>query len=100
MKNIEISGPFFKFSSPYGDRTTLHRDEWFVSRKLTKRQLASPKCSKISRILGEHCLGNIIKFKNRSDYVISQLFPRTAFNSLDKAVQFLVENEGKLVFCS
>ena len=94
-KSIELSGPYYKFSSPYG-KATLQRDEWFVKRKLTKSQQKT-ECQKIT---GSKSLGRIIKFKNRRDYVIDQLYPRQAFKSLQKAIDFLISNEGKLVFCT
>jgi len=93
---IKISGPYFNFDRPYGDWTTLHRDEYFVSRPLSKKE----QKTEFQKITGSTCLGRIIKFRNRSDYVIDQLFPRKAFKSLKTAVNFLVKNEGKLVFCT
>ena len=95
-KNIRLSGPYYKFSNPYGDRVTCQRDEWFVFRKLTKRQ----QKTEFQKITGERCLGNIVKFRDKNEYVISQLFPRQAFRSLKGAINFLIRNEGKLVFCS
>jgi hypothetical protein len=77
---VQVTGPYFAFSSPYG-KPTLDRDEWFVNSN-------------------GKCIGRIVKFMGHKDYVIDQLFPRTAFRSLKKAVDFLVENNGKLVFCT
>lgn len=97
-RNVRISGPYYKFSCPYGGRTTLHRDEWFVSKKLTKKQ----QKTEFQKITGESCLGHIIKFRNpkKLPYVIDQLHPHTAFKTLQQAVDFLIKNHGKLVFCS
>ena len=95
-KNITLSGPYYKFSCPYGDQTTLHRDEWYVSKTLSK----SEQKTEIQKILGSTCLGSITKFRNRKDYVIDQLYPYTSFPSLTKAINFLIDNEGKLVFCT
>ena len=112
QRNISVSGPYFEFSCPYGDRTYLHRDMWFscpygdrtylhrdmwyVSKKLSKAQ----QKTEFQKILGTTCLGSITKFRNRKEYVIDQLYPHKALPSLQKAVDFLVKNQGKLVFCS
>jgi len=78
---VEIAGPYYKFSTPFGEATS-HRDEWFVS-------------------MNDKCLGRIIRFRrNKRRYVIDQLYPTKDFHSLVKAVDFLVENKGKLVFCT
>jgi len=95
MKKIEVNGPYYKFSSPFG-KATLPRDEWFVSRLLEPNE----QITEIQKILKSVCLGNIVKFKDRKDYCISQLYPSKYFKTLKKAVNFLVKNEGKLVFCS
>jgi hypothetical protein len=95
-RNVRVSGPYYNFSKPYGTFVTLQRDEWYVAKKLTKRQ----QKTEFQKITGETCLGSIVKFRNRKDYVISQLHPRKAFSSLQKAINFLIENQGKLVFCS
>mgnify|MGYP001017283385 CR=1 FL=1 len=98
-RNVYISGPYYKFSKPYGDRVTLQRDEWFVSKKLTKKQ----QKTEFQKITGESCLGHIIKFRRKGKklpYVISNLHPHTAFKTLQQAVDFLIKNHGKLVFCS
>ncbi|TRZ49161.1 MAG: hypothetical protein D4S01_09170 [Dehalococcoidia bacterium] len=94
--NVSVSGPYFKFSCRYGDRTTLHCDMWYVSKKLPKAQ----QKTEFQKILGKTCLGCIIKFRNRKEYVIDQLYPHKALPSLQKAVDFLIKNQGKLVFCS
>ena len=93
---VNVSGPYYKFSSPYGSWTTLHRDTWFVSKKLFKRQ----QKTEIQKILGETSLGIIIKFRDKRTYIIDQLYPHTSFKSLQKAINFLIKNEGKLVFCT
>jgi hypothetical protein len=98
-RNVRISGPYYQFSKPYGDRVTLQRDEWFVTKKLTKKQ----QKTEIQKITGETVLGCIVKFRNHPKqlpYVISQLYPHTAFKTLQQAVDFLIENHNKLVFCS
>lgn len=78
---VIITGPYFKFSTPYG-KALLQRDEWFVS-------------------MNDKCIGRIIRFRrNKRRYVIDQLYPTKDFRSLTKAVDFLVENKGKLVFCT
>jgi len=97
-ENIELSGPYYKFSKPYGTFVTCQRDEWYVSKKLTEqeKEIATP----ISKIFGKTCLGNIVKFREQKVYVISQLYPRVEFKTLRGAVMFLIRNERKLVFCS
>ena len=87
--NVTVSGPFFAFSSPYG-KAMLERDEWYVSKKLTTKE----QKTEFQKILGETCLGHIIKFKSRKDYVIDQLsYPGKYFSSLQKAVNFLVDSD-------
>ena len=86
--NVTVSGPFFAFSSPYG-RATLQRDEWYVSKKLTTKE----QKTEIEKILGATCLGRIIKFMNRKDYAIDQLYPPKYFSSLQKAINFLVDSD-------
>jgi len=96
QRNVRVSGPYYKFSCPYGDKTTLHRDIWYVSKQLTKAQ----QKTEFQKIFGTTCLGSIIKFRNRKEYVIDQLYPHKALPSLQEAVDFLIKNQGKLVFCT
>ena len=96
MKNLKISGPFYNFSCPYGTFVTLERDEWFISRKLESHE----QKTEIQKILKSESLGRIIKFRNRKDYVIDQLYPRKAFKTLKSSINFLIKNRGKLTFCS
>jgi len=97
---ISVSGPFTEYSSPFGRvLDSMNRHIWYVSRKLTPKELK--KASEIGKILKTTSLGVISRFDaipNR--YVIRNLFPYVSFNSLSKAVNFLIKNEGKLVFCS
>lgn len=95
-RNIILSGPYYKFSNPRGNGVTCQRDEWFVSKKLSERQ----QKTEFQKIFGKSCLGNIVKFRGQREYVISQLYPRKDFPTLQQAINFLIENEGKLVFCS
>ena len=95
-RNVRVSGPFYNFSNPFGTFVTLQRDEWHVCKRLTKRQ----QKTEFQKITGETCLGSIVKFRDRKDYIIEQLYPRKAFLSLQKAINFLIKNQGKLVFCS
>ena len=100
-KQIEISGPYYEFFKPYGTFVTCERDVWYVKRKLSAKELKSDKASECSKITGERMLGSIVRpRKHNRSYVIDQLFPRKAFNSLKKAINFLTDNEGKLVFCT
>jgi len=99
-KNIIVGGPYYKFSKPYGTFVTCERDEYFVSRKLTDKELNSPDCSEIRKITGDACLGCIVKPYRRGVYIIEQLFPEVSFKTLDEAIKFLVDNENELVFCT
>jgi len=97
-KQIYVSGPYYNYSSPFGT-ATLARDVWYISKKLTKRQ----QKTEFQKITGTTCLGKIVKFRNhpkKLPYVICQLFPHTAFKTLQQAVDYLIENHGKLVFCT
>lgn len=97
QSSIELAGPYYEYSAPYGVvHKTLDRDIWYVKRKLTKRQ----RKTEFQKITGESMLGSIVKFRNRKVYVISQLYPRKDFKTLKGAINFLVRNEGKLVFCT
>ena len=97
-KDIEISGPYFEFSSPYGKAIeSMNRDIWYVSRKLCADEITT----EIRKILGTTCLGKIINFKDQKDrYIISQTYPIQEFKSLEEAIEYLVMNEGKIVFLS
>jgi hypothetical protein len=99
-KNIIVSGPYYKFSKPYGTFVTCERDEYFVSRKLTDEELNSRDCSECGKITKKRGLGCIVMPHRRGVYIISQLFPEVSFKTLDEAIQFLVANENQLVFCS
>jgi len=94
--NVVISGPYYEFSKPYGTFVTCQRDKWYVSKKLTKKQ----QKTEMHKITGTTCLGVIIKPRRRRKYIISQLFPEVALNTLQEAVDYLIENQGKLVFCT
>jgi len=97
-QDIEISGPYFKFSSPYGKAIeSTYRDIWYVSRKLCADEMTT----EIMKILGTTCLGEIINFRDQKDrYIISQTYPIQEFKSLEEAIEYLIENEGKIVFLS
>ena len=93
---IKIEGPFEDCSTPFGWATTF-RETWFVTRPLPLKERKTP-CQKIT---GSKGLGSIVRFKNHPKrFVINDLHPVKAFDSLKKAVDFLVKNEGKIVFCS
>lgn len=91
-----ISGPWHDFSRPYGSWTACHRDEWFVTKILTKKQ----QKTEAQKITGDTCLGKIVKPRRRRKYIINQLHPEVAFNTLQEAVDYLIENHGKLTFCT
>jgi len=98
MKNdIKVSGPYYDFSKPYGTFTTLERDIWFVNRKLSKKE----QKTEFQKITGQRCLGSIVCFRRHPNrFVIEQLHPTKAFKTLKGAVNFLIKNEGKLIFCT
>lgn len=102
-ENIQISGPYYEFSKYYGiygsgtGTVTLERDEWYVSRLLKPHE----QKTEMQKILKSTSLGHITKFrKHNKDYVINQLFPYKGFKTLQGAINFLIKNEGKLVFCT
>ena len=99
-KSIVISGPYYQFSNPFGDRVTCQRDVWYVSRSLTKKELNSKKISPIKKILKRVSLGVIVKPRNQKRYVIDQIYPLKEYKTLSGAVNYLVKNEGELVFCT
>ena len=91
--NIVISGPYYQFSNPFGDRVTCQRDVWYVSRPLTKKELNSKKISPIKKILKSASLGIIIRSRRHKDrYVIDQLYPLKEYKTLRGAVNYLVKN--------
>ena len=102
IRGIEVSGHFFKYSSPYGKVVeSLNGRNWFISRTLTEQELNDPKTSAISKMLKSTHLGVILRFdQNPKRYIIEQLYPQVTFSSLKKAIKYLIDNEGKLVFCS
>lgn len=95
-KNIIISGPYFCYSSPYGKAIeSMNRDEWFVTKKLKPNE----QKTEIQKITGDKCLGTIEKYRNQKNrYVVPQTYPLMEFKTLKKAVNYLVKNEGKIVF--
>jgi hypothetical protein len=95
---IKIEGPFEDCSLPFGfGMPTLYRETWFVTRPLPPKERKTP-CQKIT---GSKGLGSIVRFKNHPKrFVVNDLHPVKAFDSLKKAVDFLVKNDGKIVFCS
>ena len=95
-ENVTISGPYYEFCNPYGGGVTLEHDEWFVSRKLKEDE----QKTEFQKICGSACLGSIVRFRGKRKYIISQLYPDKRFSTLQKAVDFLIKNEGKLVFCT
>lgn len=98
QKIITLEGPFEDCSLPFGfGRPTLYRATWFVTRPLPPKERKT-LCQKIT---GSKGLGSIVRFDNdKKRFVINDLHPVKAFDSLKKAVNFLVKNEGKIVFCS
>jgi hypothetical protein len=95
---ITLEGPFESCSLPFGfGRPTLYRENWFVTRPLPPKERKTP-CQKIT---GSKGLGSIVRLDGKPKrFVINDLHPVKAFDSLKKAVDFLVKNEGKIVFCS
>lgn len=96
--DIEISGPFTEYSSPYGKVLEgLNRDVWYVSRKLKE----SEQDTEIRKLLKSKSLGVIARYqRHKNRYIIDQLYPVVTFSSLKKSVDYLIANEGKLIFCT
>ena len=108
--NILIRGPFNEYNSSQGTSSLLmasgerlksaHRQVWYISRPTNNEELDK---SLLLRTLKEKSLGVIIFAKNRHStkkYVINRLFPIRDFSTFKQALNFLVKNDGKLVFCS
>ena len=91
-KNLILSEPYYKYSSPYGVEVTCCRHEWFLSRKLEHHE----QNNEFRRLFKDTCLGTIIKFTDQKRrYVIEHSWPILEFTSLEKAVKHLVTNERK-----
>ena len=99
-----ITGPYLQFSSSFGKIIeSLNCNEYFVSRKATlkDRKSKSEIRKAVANITGEVCLGSIHQFlRNPKRFIIPQTYPIKEFDTLKKAVNYLVKNEGKIVFCS
>ena len=84
---ITVSKPYPKYSFPYGKVVpSLNRKEYFVR-------------------YNEDCIGIIVRYDDcPRRYIIDQLTDGNGrcveFTSLKKAVKYLEENRGNLVFCS
>jgi hypothetical protein len=91
-----ISGPYKQYSFPYG-KATCGRNEWWVSRPLRPGEpgpfgFADEK---------ERVLGKIIQFDGQDNrFVINQAWPGVDLPTLEEAVQWLMDNEGKWTACS
>ena len=92
-----VSGPFLKTSAPYGRVLEhLNRDVWYVSRKLRDDE------ESIFRGLGDTtCIGVVQQFRDQPErFIINNSFPYVEHTTLEEAVKWLVENEGKWCPCS
>jgi hypothetical protein len=70
---------------------------WYVSRKLKEEEIKT----EVQKLFKTKSLGSIVRFdRNPKRYVIDRLYPIKSYNSLKKAVNFLIKNENKLVFCT
>lgn len=114
---VEISGPFTKFYSPFGVALPHSKREiWYVSRQRTpeeikKREDEFPEFTKRAKLelspetykkyISEITFGEISHWIGcPRRFVIPQLFPVVSFNSLKKTIQYLIKNDGKLIYCS
>lgn len=102
--NYSLSGPYFEYSAPYGIAIeSMNRREWFLSRhKVPESELKNKP-----KLLAEHyrkygdTIGHIEKFDNQKRrYILPQTYPTIEFTSLQKAVDFLIDNHGKISYCS
>jgi len=99
-EGYSLDGPYFKYSSPYGKVVeSLNRQEWFVSREVPKTKTTD--AFEILRQKYGKTIGVIEKFDNEKNrYIITQTYPTEQFKTLQKAINFLIKNEGKIVYCS
>jgi hypothetical protein len=104
MNNIIISGPFLKTYAPWGKVIeSCSRNEWFVSRKATSKDKKSKSeiRRRVANITGEICLGSFCQLiSNPKRFIVLHTYPQVEFNTMEKAVNYLVKNEGKIVFLS
>ena len=103
-KNYELSGPYFKYSSPWGKVVeSMNRRQWFLTRSnIPEVELKKlPKdYAKYYRAYGK-TIGEIERFDNQPRrYILPQTYPTIEFNSLQKIVDYLIDNEGKIVYCT
>lgn len=115
--DVEISGPFSSFSSPYGIALPdSKRETWYLTRQRTPEEIkqmeeklpdffartkTEMKPERYKKFVSEKTFGKISRFCCRPrTFIIPQLYPPVSFNSLRKAIGFLKENDGKLVYCS
>jgi hypothetical protein len=84
---IEVEGPYFDYSSPYGQATLL-RDVWYVSRKLDPEECAT----ETQRVTFQRCYAQITRFDNQRRYIVQGEYPYPEFPSLKKAVEYVTNN--------
>ena len=100
--NYELSGPFFNYASPYG-KVYFNSNEWF----LTRHNIPKSELKGKNKELADHyfkygkCIGRVKRFGNQPRrYILPQTHPIIEFKSLQKALNYLIENEGKIVYLS
>ena len=102
--NYELTGPYLVSSAPYGKTIeSLNKHQWFLSRyNISKEELKRypPDYSQIFNKYGK-CIGHIEQFENNSNrYLLPQTYPLIEFPTLQEIVQYLIDNEGKIVYLS
>ena len=99
-KDYELTGPYAKYSAPFGIVSeSLNRVQWFVSRAVPKTKTKDP-CQVHYQKYGK-TIGRIERFdRQKHRYIIPQTFPLIEFNTLQKTINYLIKNEGKIIYCS
>ena len=96
----ELSGPYTQYSAPFGKVIeSLNHVQWFLSRQVPKTKTRDPYqiyWQKYGKTIGK--IERFDKYKQR--YIIPQTYPLIEFKTLQKAVNFLIKNEGKISYCS
>jgi len=102
--NYELTGPYFAYSAPYGKAfESMNRRQWFLSRHKVPESELKKKSKELREYYREHgdTIGEIEKFDNQKRrYILPQTYPTIEFASLQKAVNYLIDNHGKISYCS
>ena len=81
---IEVEGPYFEYSSPYGHATLL-RDVWYVSRRLDPEECTTES----QRITSQRYYAKITQFDNQRRYIVNGEYSNHEFRSLKAAVEYV-----------